>query len=287
MASTSACAELLSSTERSFITSGIIEHNIRLDGRKCTDRRKYFIEAGAVPQAVGSARVILQDSINPTDVIVAIKGDLKPVLNHPAIFKKPQELVVVSIDSGGISPLASKAALLESRNLKMAAWFSDVLCRCLDSRSLSLEETANFGWGLRLEVLIICELGGGLVEAIGLALNAALKSCKLPSVCFEQGSEVNEGLSLDEANTRPIRLPPALPVYMEIGCLGPHHDTFLGDLSVAERLCCHGVFWVALEPLSRQIYSLESAFCSQLLPSACIIESLSAALSLCQHTNED
>lgn len=275
----STCTEFLSFAERVFITQGLLDHDIRLDGRKSTDRRSCSIETGFVSQSFGSARVILKDSMQPTDVVVAIKGDLKPQTIHPLLFKNPSDYLVVTVECGGVSTSSSRSSFIAERNARLSAWLTQVIQTAIPPRSLQLEETGNYSWYLRCEVLIVCELGGGLLDSIGLALSAALKSCRLPTVVVEKGSEMEEALTLDDANLKALAVA-SMPVFLEIGLLNsPTAFRLVADLGVAERHSCSSCFMVAIEPQSRRIYSIETLFCNQLLLPSRLVDVLSLAFT--------
>lgn len=87
-------AALLSASERSYVLGGLVD-GVRSDGRSRLGVRAVRVETGVVPQANGSARVL----VGSTEVVVGLKAELgAPTADAPQLGR-----VEVSAD---LSPLA-------------------------------------------------------------------------------------------------------------------------------------------------------------------------------------
>lgn len=68
-------SNMISKAEMDYITTGA-EKNIRADGRKRTEYRKFQVETGVVAQASGSCRLMLDG----TDILVGIKVEVGSIV---------------------------------------------------------------------------------------------------------------------------------------------------------------------------------------------------------------
>ena len=269
---TSICKDLISQNEKAFISDGIIQFGYRPDGRRADQIRRRTILECPVAQAMGSSRVIISESSHPTDVLVAIKGE---IVQNPA-----QSGIKVSVESGG----TIRSGTIEDRNAVIGLWFTSFISdsRCLDSDLFVILEDKHF-WSLTVEVLVISDLAGGLFDSIGLAIREALKSCRLPHVQVEiSGESESLKVSDDPALSKSIEVA-ELPVCTEVGMLSS--QMFLVDMSVAEEQCCLCTFWTAID-LSGTIYNVDLVGSAALIDPQVVSQVLSTALSLAFDDNK-
>jgi exosome complex RNA-binding protein Rrp42 (RNase PH superfamily) len=260
--------ELLSSNEMAFMTQGIAEFGIRIDGRKIDQRRRRNFEENPVVQALGSSRVTITDSSHTTDVLIAVKGEF---VQDPSLAG-----VKVTVESSHCSSTNQKNRL-EDRNAILSLWFSRLIneSRCLDFDLLVISPN-SFYWSLVIEVLVISDLGGSLVDCIGLGIRKALQSCRLPQVSVEVSGD-NEALSVsDDPSLSKALSVDSFPHCFEVGLVD--RDLFLVDMSPSEEHCCQSTFWTAIGESGR-IFAVEQMGKEALISPQTIIQALSIALS--------
>ena len=263
---TSICKDLVSQNEKSFISDGIIQFGHRPDGRQANQIRKKIVLEGPVAQAMGSSRVIISESSHPTDVLVAIKGE---IVQDPL-----QSGIKVIVESSGTNRIGN----IEDRNAVLGLWFTSLLSdsQCLGKDLFIILEDKHF-WSLTVEVLVISDLAGGLFDCVGLAIREALRSCRLPHVQVEiSGESETLNVSDDPALSRSIDVS-ELPVCTEIGMMSS--QVFLVDMNISEEQCCLCVFWTAIGA-NGTIYNVNLIGSDALIESQVVTQVLSTALSL-------
>jgi exosome complex RNA-binding protein Rrp42 (RNase PH superfamily) len=263
---TASCKDLISQNEKTFITDGIVSFGYRSDGRRVDQiRKKIFIES-PVAQAMGSSRVIISESSHPTDVLVAIKGD---IVQDPALSG-----IKVSVESAGTNRIGS----IEDRNAILGLWFKSFISesQCFGPEFFVIQEDKHF-WNLSVEVLVISDLAGGLFDCMGIAIREALKSCRLPHVQIEvSGESESVNISDDPSLSKSIEISD-LPICTEIGLISP--QLFLVDTNLSEENCCICKFWTAIDA-SGKVYAVDSIGSDALVDSQTVFQVLSTALSL-------
>ncbi|KAM7283494.1 exosome complex component RRP42 [Ixodes scapularis] len=164
---------LISDAEKTFIIHGIQE-NLRCDGRSCLEYRDIELETGVVSNCSGSAHVRLAN----TDILVGVKAQLET----PDPGSTDQGRIEFFVDC-----TANADPEFEGRGGEdIAAEISSALAqayrspKCLDLRSLAVVPGQQV-WVLYVDILIL-ECGGSLVDAVSVAVKAALYDLKIPKV---------------------------------------------------------------------------------------------------------
>uniref|UniRef100_A0A0C9RSH6 Ribosomal RNA-processing protein 42 n=1 Tax=Wollemia nobilis TaxID=56998 RepID=A0A0C9RSH6_9CONI len=207
----------LSLAEQHFIQGGIAQ-DLRSDGRGRQDFRSFSIEAGVIPQANGSARV----RIGSTDVIATVKADL----GKPSSYRPDQGKIEISIEC---SPTA--APEFERRGGdELSMELSGALQRSLlggksgagagiDLTNLKVVE-GKFCWDLYIEGLVVSS-DGNLLDALGIAIKAALSNTCIPKVEVVPGTSPDQqediGISDDEFSHLDTSRVPVIVTLTKVG----------------------------------------------------------------------
>jgi len=215
----------LSKGEIDFILGGLLD-DIRADGRGRLDFRPFVAETQFLSQTNGSSRLILDS----TDVIVGVKAEL----GQPAPGRPDEGVVQVAVDLNSSAALKfeGKAAAALSIELTRAVERMVSESRVLDLRPLCLVPGKQV-WLLYIDVLVL-ESAGNLLDAIMLAIRAALRSTALPKVTVVALAEENEyELQVEEDVTFGLDLS-RLPICLTLHFLGA---IFFLDATLEEEQC--------------------------------------------------
>lgn len=163
----------ISEAEKIYIVHGIQE-NLRCDGRSCLEYRFMELETGLVPNCSGSSHVRLAN----TDILVGIKAELDvpdpcaPHLGRIEFFVDCTANADPVFEGRGGEEIAT-----EIRSALAHTYSSP---KCLDLASLAVVP-GHQAWVLYVDVLIL-ECGGSLIDAVSVAVKAALYDLKIPKV---------------------------------------------------------------------------------------------------------
>ena len=220
---------------------GLVQ-DIRIDGRARLQRRGIRLATNTLPQASGSATLIL----DTTFVMVGIHATLIPILGP-----SDRGRLTVSVDC---SPsLMVMEGGLEDRKIQLQNSLAQVLENpCIFDRTQLLigrKEEARHGWSLQFDVFLLHD-GGNMLEAASIAMRAALYSLKLPKVTLDvtSSNEETQGeLSELTISTQPEdRWSPVMmdfPILMTAALIGSH---FVLDPLPEEELCADAIFYFAI-----------------------------------------
>ncbi|CAN4077223.1 unnamed protein product [Withania somnifera] len=183
----------LSVGEKKFIKGGIAQ-DLRNDGRKRLTYRPIYVETGVIPQANGSARI----KLGATDVIASVKAELgRPSVSHP-----DQGKVYIYVDC---SPTAEPS--FEGRGgEELSAELSTALEWSLlggksgagagvNHASLLIKE-GKVCWDLYVDCLVVSS-DGNLLDALGVAIKAALSNTGIPRVQVREAASSDEQAAVD------------------------------------------------------------------------------------------
>lgn len=234
---------LISEAERTYIVHGV-QDNYRTDGRGCEDYRYVEIEVDVLSNANGSAKL----SLGNTDVLVGIKADItEPSENRPdegrlEFFVDFSANAAPAFEGKGGEELAQQiSAVLENAYDHPA---------CLNLKSLCLLSHKQC-WILHIDIILL-QCGGNLLDAVSLAVKAALYSTKIPKInvsCTEQGEPE---LELTDDPTDCFRIDVShIPVVVTMNKIGHSH---LVDATEEEEACTLARLYLGISPQSSVVY---------------------------------
>ncbi|XP_006848982.2 exosome complex component RRP42 [Amborella trichopoda] len=210
----------LSLGEKNYIKGGIAD-DLRCDGRRRLDYRSIAIDTGVIPQANGSARV----RMGSTDVIASVKAEL----GKPSSYRHDCGKVSIFVDC---SPTA--APMFEGRGGdELSTELSVALERCLlggksgsgagiDLSSLKIVE-GKMCWDLYIDGLVISS-DGNLLDALGIAIKAALSNTGIPKVEAMPGTSAEEEPEIDISDDEFTRLDSSkVPIIVTLTKVGRHY----------------------------------------------------------------
>lgn len=196
----------------------LVNDDRREDGRELDEYRDISVETGVISKAEGSARV----KIGGTQVIVGIKPQLaEPFSDAPnlGILMTNCEMLPLSdpsFEPGPPSDDSIELARVVDRGIRESG--------LVDLEKLCIEEGKHV-WMLFIDLDIIDNCGN-LFDACELAVVAALRSTKLPSVVFD-GEDVL--LDSEDSWDLPISNNVAMSTFVKIG------DKLVVDPSLIEE----------------------------------------------------
>jgi len=167
----------ISEAEARFIEGGVAV-GVRNDGRKQLDVRPIEVETGVVATANGSARVRVGGCAPLTEVLVGVKAELsEPRADSPNRGCLHFGVQVATDASGGGAEEAEDTAMEVCRAVARIVG---------DSASLDLAQLCVVPgrrcWELCVDALVLSRGAGALVDAVGIAVRAALATTRLPRV---------------------------------------------------------------------------------------------------------
>ena len=203
----------LSPYERDFVLDGI-DQDLRVDGRGRLDHRSLTLELGTSPQASGSARLRL----GSTDVMVAVRADIgTPPAGFPthgrlscavelsasadpayegrggekaaAELSRALERGLLGASAGGAASLSAAASGVRGGSSDHGAGAA------LAMESLGIQKGKSC-WVLRCDCLVLSADGSAL-DALSVAIKAALADCKIPKVTAVAGPNHGDPTELE------------------------------------------------------------------------------------------
>jgi exosome complex component RRP42 len=191
----------LSSSELSYLASGVAS-NLRADGRARLDYRPLTLQTSVVAHANGSARLKLEQ----TDVLVAVNMSM----TAPDLTKARCEgSVQCSVEQSAACCVDQEERDVQARNFILTAELQRLLAHshALPLASLVIVPDKQV-WVIHIDVLII-ENGGNLMDAIVMAVKAALVTTTMPPIEVVTGQHTNTQIAGNNAKHR-SRLPSVL-----------------------------------------------------------------------------
>ncbi len=186
--------------------TNLVNNNERVDGRALDEYRNINIETDIIPKAEGSALC----QLGKTKVVVGIKpsiGEPFPDTPDVGVLMTNCELLPMAdpeFEPGPPSPESIELARVVDRGIRESEMVKlDGLC---------IEEGKHV-WMLFIDIHVIDNCGN-LFDCANLAVNAALKTCKLP-----KATVVDDEVVLDEEETYnvPLNHNVALSTFVKIG----------------------------------------------------------------------
>lgn len=164
---------LISEAEKTFIIHGIQE-NLRCDGRSCLEYRDIELETGVVSNCNGSSHVRLAN----TDILVGIKAQLDTP--DPGFTDRGRIKFFVDFTANADPEFEGRGGDDTATEISSAFAQAYRSPKCLDLKSLVVIPGQQV-WVLNVDILIL-ECGGTLMDAISVAVKAALYDLKIPKV---------------------------------------------------------------------------------------------------------
>ncbi|ESN92713.1 hypothetical protein HELRODRAFT_108114 [Helobdella robusta] len=228
---------LLSEAERTYIVHGI-QQNVRQDGRSREDYRYIELETDFVPHLCGSARVRLSN----TDILAGVKAEIgepsegSPKEGYLKFFIDCSANATPDFEGRGGEALAEGiSSMLENIYLHKST---------LDYEKLGIIPGKKC-WVLYVDVLIL-EVGGNLIDAISLAVKAALFNSKIPNLTVVT-SELNEAeIELSDDPYDCFRLDVSRAPC--IVTLNKVLDKYIVDASLEEETCISSRIILGVQP---------------------------------------
>ncbi|EPZ35400.1 ribosomal protein S5 domain 2-like protein [Rozella allomycis CSF55] len=231
----------ISQTEKDFIKKGVLS-DIRTDGRTRKKAREFNVDINPLPQASGSARVMM----DMTDIVVGVKIDL----SSPKIDSPNQGYVSVSVDCAS-SAFETLDPSYDPQNIStdLSRYLTNILMtkECINLKKLCIIPRQQC-WVLYVDVLLL-SYGGNIHDSALLALRYSLENAKIPSVKFgDDGMAFEISNDIDSYESIEIDGVPLSFTFAQIG------DGIVIDPSVAEELAAQTCLSIAINRRNQVVY---------------------------------
>lgn len=179
----------LSEAEKLYVLHGVRD-DLRVDGRGCEDYRHMEIETDVVSNTDGSAKVTL----GYTSVLVGVKAEIgkpKPMLPYEGYLE-----FFVDCSANATPEFEGRGG--EGLGIELSNTLYKIFSNkhCLDLRSLCISPGENC-WVLYVDVLLL-QCDGNLLDAISVAIKAALFNTKIPRVRISEDEEGGKEIELSD-----------------------------------------------------------------------------------------
>ena len=228
----------LSEAEKRFIIDGVAQE-LRNDGRACHECRALSLESGVLSNCNGSARVTLAS----TDVCVGVKL----VVAEPEAHTPEQGRLECSAEFAPGTPQSSGADV-DACNLQLSRTMQALFGNgaVLDTKRLCIVPH-KLCWRVHVDALVNAVGGGNLLDALCVAVRAALANTRVPcvhAVPVDGGDELQLEVESDETAGTLIDVS-RVPLAITLTRLGAH---FLVDASPDEQCCATGSVTISVNP---------------------------------------
>ncbi|PIK58092.1 hypothetical protein BSL78_05006 [Apostichopus japonicus] len=202
--------------------------DVRTDGRSCEEYRQVEVECGVVSNTSGSSRLRLLN----TEVIVGVKAEMgNPSPSHP---NEGRLEFMVDFSANASPEFEGRGG--DDLSVEMSTRFAEVF------RTQSVLDLVSLGiidgqccWILYVDIVVL-ECGGNLLDAMSLAVKAALANTRIPKVTVLKDSEGGEDIEVsddpDGYNTLNIDM---VPLFVTLSKIGQRHVV---DATLEEECCC-------------------------------------------------
>jgi len=223
----------LSEEEKYFIVSGV-EEDFRTDGRSCEDYRILNVNTQVISTTNGSAQVKLAG----TNVLVGVKA----VIDEPLPGGRDEGRVEFFVDCS-----ANASPVFEGRGgdnlaLDIKGALTRTFCSgVLDLKSLCIIPGKTC-WVLYIDALIL-ECSGNLLDAISIAVKAALYDTRLPDLTvIGEGAERDIEVSDDPYDIIPLDVS-NVPVLVTLNKI---KNRYVVDATTEEEVCSDAQLLVSI-----------------------------------------
>ncbi|KAM6373378.1 exosome complex component RRP42 isoform 4-T6 [Alca torda] len=198
---------VLSEAEKLYIVHGVQvavasaalqEEDLRVDGRGCEDYRCAEVETDVVSNTSGSARV----KLGHTDILVGVKAEM----GTPKLEKPDEGYLEFFVDCSANATPEFEGRGGEELGTEIANTLYRVFSSesSVDLKSLCINPREHC-WVLYVDVLLL-ECGGNLLDAISIAVKAALFNTRIPKVRVLEDEEGSKEIELSDDPYDCIRL---------------------------------------------------------------------------------
>lgn len=226
---------LISEAEKIYIVHGIQE-NLRCDGRSCLEYRFLELETGLVSNCSGSSHVRLAN----TDILVGIKAELDAPDPSAPHLGRIEFFVDCTANADPVFEGRGGEEIATEIRSALARTYSSP--KCLDLKSLAVVPGQQ-AWVLYVDVLIL-ECGGSLIDAVSVAVKAALYDLKIPkvSVTVDENGEPEIEVSDDPYDVNKMSIA-NVPCFITLSKVG---QQFVLDATQEEQACAVGSLAMAV-----------------------------------------
>ncbi|NXT02273.1 EXOS7 protein, partial [Jacana jacana] len=217
---------VLSEPEKLYIVHGVQE-DLRVDGRGCEDYRCAEVETDVVSNTSGSARV----KLGHTDILVGVKAEM----GTPKLEKPDEGYLEFFVDCSANATPEFEGRGGEELGTEIANTLYRVFsCESsVDLKSLCINPREHC-WVLYVDVLLL-ECGGNLLDAISIAVKAALFNTRIPKVRVLEDEEGSKEIELSDDPYDCIRLNvDDVPCIVTLSKIGYRHVV---DATLQEEAC--------------------------------------------------
>lgn len=231
---------LISEAEKMYIIHGIQE-NLRSDGRSCLEYRFVELETGVVSNCSGSSHVRLAN----TDILVGVKAEIDAP--DPRFPDRGRIEVFVDCTANASPEFEGRGGEEVATKIRLALAQTYNSPRCLDLESLAVIPGQQV-WVLYVDVLIL-ECGGSLLDAVAVAVKAALYDLKIPkvSVAVDENGQPEIEVSDDPFDVTKLSIA-NVPCMVTLSKVG---QQFVLDATPEEEACAVGCLSVAVTPAGK------------------------------------
>uniref|UniRef100_A0A8C3KBX7 Exosome component 7 n=1 Tax=Calidris pygmaea TaxID=425635 RepID=A0A8C3KBX7_9CHAR len=217
---------VLSEPEKLYIVHGVQE-DLRVDGRGCEDYRCAEVETDVVSNTSGSARV----KLGHTDILVGVKAEM----GTPKLEKPDEGYLEFFVDCSANATPEFEGRGGEELGTEIANTLYRVFSSesSVDLKSLCINPREHC-WVLYVDVLLL-ECGGNLLDAISIAVKAALFNTRIPKVRVLEDEEGSKEIELSDDPYDCIRLNvDNVPCIVTLSKIGYRHVV---DATLQEEAC--------------------------------------------------
>lgn len=234
----------LSVSEKEFTRQGCHD-DCRVDGRRRLDHRPYVIlSETSVADAplilsTGSARLVTMD----LNLLCSVKAQVV----HPAPMSPDQGVVDLHVDTLSAGTLRSELDRLEGLLTHLLVSHGELV----DLKALCILP-GSYVWRLQIDVYVLNDAGGNLIDAASHTIRAALQSTRLPGVStLENKNDGNVELQVDGDVTEGLPGADRAPVVVTVSILRHRGSPVLIlDATPEEEECAVAQVFVAVDDQS-------------------------------------
>ncbi|CAK0752194.1 hypothetical protein CVIRNUC_002127 [Coccomyxa viridis] len=235
---------MIGADEKDFIRGGF-KADVRSDGRRCLESRPLALSLGDLQQCSGSARCTLGSN----DVIVGVKAELgSPLPDTPDCGG-----VQITVECSPCTGPELQGRSGETLAFDLARKLEKTLSAGPSGRGSPLDLRAlcilsgRTCWVLCIDALVL-SMDGSLIDALGVAIRAALQNTRIPLVEVGATEDADEEPELelddDPANAKHVDVS-RLPVILTV-CQAD--DAFVLDATAREEQAADQACHIAVDP---------------------------------------
>ena len=181
-----------SENELAFFKQLLLEYDVRVDGRKKMEKRKYKIEYDIINNCFSSLKLTYNNS--KSEMIFAIKGELLKE-EEQTEDSNYSDKIVVSINS--MAYKTSQSEEYKTTKNKMEYLINNLIVSKISTDSLFIDGSSQkMSWKLYLDIFIFDELRMSLFQLISIGVKKILENVKVPKLKVFQ-NEIENNIEYD------------------------------------------------------------------------------------------